>query len=116
MPIWACRSTSRSRREVATVHQRIDVALSGDLPYAVFVDDLGDQIVVGLEVGQFLLGELAPLGADGIQHVVAVAVLRACSIIRRGGVGHGVSCCRLAALDRNRSSGASDRWARCRGM
>src|SRR4029450_5242399 len=96
MPIWACLSMSRSRREVTTVHQRIDVALSGDLLDVVLGDELGDQFVVGLESGQFLLGELAPLGADGIQHIVAVAVLRACGIVRRGGVGHSVSCCWLA--------------------
>lgn len=57
----ACRSMSRSRREVATIQQRIDVALSGDFLDAVLGDDLSDQFVVGLEVGQFLLGELAPL-------------------------------------------------------
>jgi hypothetical protein len=48
---------SRSRREVATVHQRIDVVLSGNRLDAVLGDDLGDQLVVGLEVGQLLLGE-----------------------------------------------------------
>src|SRR6266545_2811246 len=64
MPIWACRSMSRSRREVATRHQRIDVALSGDLLDVMLGNELGDQLVVGLEGGQFLLGELAPLRAD----------------------------------------------------
>src|SRR4026207_1158427 len=97
MPISACRSMSRSRREVAAVHQSIDVALSGDLLDVILGDELGDQFVVGREGGQFLLGELAPLGADGVQHVVAVAVLRACRIVRREGVGHGLSCYWLAS-------------------
>ena len=37
-------------------------------------NDLGDQLVIGLECGEFLLGELAPLGADLAEHGVARGV------------------------------------------
>ena len=119
MPIWTCRSTSRSSREVATVHQRIDVALSGDLLDAVLVDDLGDELIVGLELGQFLLGELAPLAPIASRISVRLLSCGRASLFVADALDIVISCCRFGALSsEDRPNGAPNRWddaAECKG-
>ena len=50
--------------DLATLQQGVDIALSLTLLEAVFGHDLVHEIVLAVERGQVLLGELAPLRSD----------------------------------------------------
>jgi hypothetical protein len=50
--------------DLAALHQRVDIALSLRLFEAAFGRELRHKIVIALERGQVLLGELAPLRLD----------------------------------------------------
>jgi hypothetical protein len=54
--------------DLAALQQGVDVALSLSVVEAVFGHDLGHEIVLALERGQILFGELAPLRPDFLEN------------------------------------------------
>jgi hypothetical protein len=65
------------RLKIPTSHQCVNVTLRGSFSDSVLPYDQANKLVVGLEHGKLLLGELAPLATDGVQHVVTFDVLLA---------------------------------------
>src|SRR5712692_1606874 len=59
---------NRTASDLATLQQGVDVALSLSLLDAVLGHDLGHEVVLALERRQILLGELAPLRPDFLEH------------------------------------------------
>jgi hypothetical protein len=59
---------------LTTFHQGIDVALRRGFVQPVLRNQLGNKIVLVLERREFVLGELAPLGADVIENDLLVVV------------------------------------------
>jgi hypothetical protein len=60
--------TMRLSSDLAALHQGINSALSLTLLEAVLGCELSHKIVVALERGQILLGELASLRSDVLEH------------------------------------------------